>query len=200
MLYVFGCIILKPILWLYGRPKIYNRAALKSKGKVIYVSNHVKMSDPIWIAAIVWRCIHFMAKSTLFSSKFMTTVFRLLLCFPVNQRTADTKSIKHACELLNKGKAFGVFPEGHRSATETDTDAFDKGCAFIALRADAPIVPLYIVHHDRKFGQRLKVAVGDPIYPAEVKAHCPGKKPVDAVNAAITDSMMTLRDIAENRI
>jgi hypothetical protein len=75
-----------------------------------------------------------------------------------------------------------------------------QGCAFIALRADAPIVPLYIVHHDRKFGQRLKVAVGDPIYPAEVKALCPGKKPVDAVNAAITDAMMTLRDIAETRL
>ena len=197
MLYVFACIILKPILNLYGRPKVHNPGALKSKGKVIYVSNHVRMTDPIWIAAMVWRCIHFMAKSTLFSSKFMKGVFRLLLAFPVNQRTADTKSIKHACELLNKGKAFGIFPEGHRSSTERDMDTLDKGCAFIALRADAPIVPLYIVHHDRKFGQRLKVAVGDPIYPAEVKAQCPGKKPVDAVNAAITDAMITLRGIAE---
>ena len=197
MLYIIGCIILKPILWIYGRPKIHNRAALKSKGKVIYVSNHVKMSDPIWIAAIVWRCIHFMAKSTLFSSKFMTAVFRLMLSFPVNQRTADTKSIKYACRLLGKGKAFGIFPEGHRSSTERDMDTLDKGCAFIALRADAPIIPLYIVHHDRKFGQRLKVAVGDPIYPAEVKAQCPGKKPVDAVIAAISDAMLSLRDIAE---
>ena len=197
MLYVVVCAILKPILWLYGRPKIHNRAALKSKGKVIYVSNHVKMSDPVWIAALVWRCVHFMAKSTLFTSKFMATLYRLALAFPVNQRTADTKSIRHACQLLEKGKAFGIFPEGHRCSTEVDMDAFDKGCAFIALRADAPIVPLYIVHHDRKFGQRLRVAVGDPIYPAEVKAQCPGKKPVDAVNAAITDSMMTLREIAE---
>ncbi len=197
MLYVFLCFFIKPLFWLYGRPKIHNRAALKSKGKVIYVSNHVKMTDPVWIAAIVWRCIHFMAKSTLFSSKLMRMLYRLMLAFPVNQRTADTKSIKHACALLEKGKAFGVFPEGHRCATERDMDALDKGCAFIALRADAPIVPLYFVHHDRKFGQRMKVAVGDPIYPGEVKARCPGKKPVDAVNAAITDAMFTLRDIAE---
>ena len=197
MLYLIGVLILKPILLLYGRPKVHNRAALKSKGKVIYVSNHVKMSDPLWLVCITTRFIHFMAKSTLFSSKFMRAVFRLLLCFPVNQRTADTKSIKHACELLNKGKAFGIFPEGHRSSTERDMDTLDKGCAFIALRADAPIVPVYIVHHDRKFGQRIKAAAGDPIYPAEVKARGPGKKPVDAVNAAITDAMMTLRDVAE---
>ena len=74
--------------------------------------------------------------------------------------------------------------------------AFTQGST-IELSADAPVIPLYIVHHGRKFGQRLRVAVGDPIYPSEVKALCPGKKPVDAVNAAITDSMMTLKTIAE---
>ena len=197
MLFILGVIILKPIMLLYGRPKVHNRAALKSKGKVIYVSNHVKMSDPLWIVCITSRMIHFMAKSTLFSSGFMRGVFRLLLCFPVNQRTADTKAIKEACSLLNKGKAFGIFPEGHRSSTERDMDTLDKGCAFIALRTDAPIVPIYFVHHDRRFGQRIKAAVGDPIYPAEVRQRCPGKKPIDAVNAAITDAMMTLREIAE---
>ena len=197
MLFIIGVIILKPILLLYGRPKVYNRAALKRKGKVIYVSNHVRMSDPLWIVTITSRMIHFMAKSTLFASKFMRGVFELLLCFPVNQRTADTKAIKKACDLLNKGKAFGIFPEGHRSSTERDMDAMDKGCAFIALRADAPIVPIYFVHHDRKAFSRMKAAVGDPIYPAEVKARCPGKKPVDAVNAAITDAMISLREIAE---
>lgn len=197
MLFIIGVIILKPIMLLYGRPKVHNRAALKRKGKVIYVSNHVKLSDPLWIVCITQRVIHFMAKSTLFSSKLMRGIFELLLCFPVNQRTADTKAIKKACELLDKGKAFGIFPEGHRSSTERDMDATDKGCAFIALRADAPIVPIYFVHHDRKAFTRIKAAVGDPIYPNEVKARCPGKKPVDAVNAAIADSMMTLREIAE---
>ena len=111
MLYLLGVLILKPILLVYGRPKVYNRAALKRKGKVIYVSNHVKMSDPLWIVTITTRFIHFMAKSTLFSSKLMRAIFRMLLCFPVNQRTADTKAIKQAVELLNKGKAFGIFPE-----------------------------------------------------------------------------------------
>ena len=197
MLYLIGVLILKPLMLLYGRPKVYNRAALKRKGKVIYVSNHVRMSDPLWIVCVTTRFIHFMAKSTLFSSKFMRGVFRMLLCFPVNQRTADTKAIKQACELLNKGKAFGIFPEGHRSSNERDMDAMDKGCAFIALRADAPIVPIYMVHHDRKPFSRMKAAVGDPIVPAEVKARCPGKKPVDAVNTAITDAMNTLREIAE---
>ena len=197
MLFIVGVIILKPIMLLYGRPKVHNRAALKRKGKVIYVSNHVKMSDPLWIVCITSRMIHFMAKSTLFSSKFMRGVFKLLLCFPVNQRTADTKAIRQACDLLDKGKAFGIFPEGHRSSNERDMDTLDKGCAFIALRADAPIVPIYFVHHDRKAFTRMKAAVGDPIYPAEVKARCPGKKPVDAVNAAITDAMLSLKEIAE---
>ena len=198
MLYVFGRIFIKPFILLFLHPKVLNRGALQRKGKVIYVSNHDKMSDPIWVGCLVPRNIHFMAKSTLFHSKLMRFFFRILLCFPVSQRTADTSSIKHAVKLLNKGKAFGVFPEGHRSATGTEMDAFDKGCAFIALRADAPIVPLYVDHRPRKAGQRMRVAVGNPIYPAEIKARCKAKKAVDAVNCALMDAMMGLKEAAES--
>ena len=197
MLYVLACILVKPLLLLLYRPKVSNRAALKRKGKVIYIANHVTMADPIVIAILVWRCIHFMAKSTLFDSKLMNVIFKGLLTFPVQQYTADTKAIKKAVALLNKGKAFGVFPEGHRCADGETMDAFDKGCAFIALRADAPIVPMYIAPDAWKLGGRMRIAVGDPIYPDEIKARCPGRKPVDALNMAITDAMLTLRDQAE---
>ena len=43
----------------------------------------------------------------------------------------------------------------------------------------------------------MHIAVGDPIYPDKVKENCPGRKPVDALNMAITDTMLTLRDQAE---
>lgn len=197
MLYVLACILVKPLLLLLYRPKVHNRATLKRKGKVIYIANHVTMADPIVIAILVWRCIHFMAKSTLFESKFMNLIFRGLLTFPVQQYTADTKAIKKAVALLNKGKAFGIFPEGHRCTDGQTMDTFDKGCAFIAQRANAPIVPMYIMPDAWKFGGRMRVAVGDPIYPEEIRARCPGRKPVDAINAAITDSMLTLKERAE---
>ena len=197
MLYAIGWALAMPILHLIYRPKVHNRKALRRKGKVIYVSNHMILRDPIVVGMLNFRLIHFMAKSTLSEKPFMAWLFRQLLTFPVQQYTADRKAINKAIDLLNRGKAFGIFPEGHRSADGMTMDVFDKGCAFIAMRADAPIVPLYVMPGSWKLGGRMRVAVGDPILPQEVKARCPGRKPIDALNMAITDSMMTLREIAE---
>ncbi len=194
MLYLIAIIIAKPIILLLYRPKVINRQALRQKGKVIYVSNHMVLFDPVVIGVLVNRFIHFMAKSTLSKNPIGAWAFRSLLTFPVEQYTADRKAIQKAIDLLNAGKAFGVFPEGHRSADGETMDSFDKGCAFIAQRANAPIVPIYVKPGAWKLGRRMHVAVGNPIYPEQVKQRCPGRKPVDALNAAITDSMMTLRE------
>lgn len=197
MLYILGYILVAPFLWLIWRPKVINRKAMHQKGKVIYISNHMVLADPVVIAILARRCVHFMAKSTLSDKPFGAWLFRQLLTFPVQQYTADRKAIQRAIDLLNQGKAFGIFPEGHRSADGHTMDAFDKGCAFIAMRANAPIVPVYVKPGAWTLGKRMHVAVGDPILPEAVKAQCPGRKPIDALNMAITDAMLTLRDQAE---
>ena len=196
MLYLLGVLILKPIMLLYGRPKVQNRAALKSKGKVIYVSNHVKMSDPLWIVCVTTRFIHFMAKSTLFSSKLMRAIFRMLLCFPVNQRTADTKAIKQAVELLNKGKAFGIFPEGRRAVAD-EMDDFEKGTALIAARTEAPIVPIYISPTTYTGSHRLRMIVGEKIYAKDVKAKAGNRRIVDALTERMQSDMEELKERME---
>ena len=52
MLYVIAYILVKPILLLLYRPKVINRKAMRQKGKVIYVSNHMVLSDPIAVAIL----------------------------------------------------------------------------------------------------------------------------------------------------
>ena len=67
MLYIL-LYVLKPLLLLVFRPKIYgSKAALRQKGKVIYISNHIALADPLLLAVICPRIIHFMAKKELFS-------------------------------------------------------------------------------------------------------------------------------------
>ena len=197
MLYHLVRLFFKPLTWIWFRPKIQNARALRQRGKVIYVANHISLTDPIAIGTLVPRSVHFMAKSPLFERPVARVLLKLLLCFPVQQRVADRKSIAHAVELLNKGKAFGIFPEGHRSNSGEDMDALDRGCAFIAVRADAPIVPIYI-RYGKHFWNRLHAVVGDPILPDEVKARCKTKRPVDAVTAAMTDAFLTLREAMES--
>ena len=71
-------------------------------------------------------------------------------------------------------------------------DAFEKGAAFIALRANVPIIPVYM---DPLSWKRLKfrMVVGERINPEQVKAECPGQKPVDALADRIVDTLNTLR-------
>ena len=197
MIYMIGYILLRPFFLLLFRPKVKNLRGLWQKGKVIFVCNHLVLGDPIAIGMLTPRIVHFMAKSTLSEKPFMRWLFHSLNTFPVQQYSADRKALKQAISLLEQGKAFGIFPEGHRSADQGTMDVFDKGFAFIALRADAPVVPVYVAPGGFSIRHRMRVAVGDPIVPSQVKAECPAKKPVDALTDRIMDTMLTLREQAE---
>lgn len=160
--------LFKPLLWLIFRPKVYgNKKALNTKGKVIFICNHINLLDPIVIAIVSPRLIHFMAKKELFRSKIAAFFLKTVLVFPVDRGSADLKSLKKALNLLDKGKAFGIFPEGRRMVADR-MDEFELGTAFIAMRSQAPVVPIYI--HNRSFsGGGIKLIVGDPIYAEESK-------------------------------
>ncbi len=197
MLYLFGWIVLRPFFWLILRPKVRGRRNMRCKGKVIYVCNHFSMADPIAVGVVCPRIIHFMAKAELFKSKLSRFFYRILLVFPVNPSSPDLRSIKKALKLLDKGKAFGIFPEGHRSALGDEMDRMQRGAAYIALKSGAPIVPIYL-DPSTWVRTRVKMSVGEKIYPDEVKAQCGEEKPVDAITARITEALMTLRAEVES--
>jgi 1-acyl-sn-glycerol-3-phosphate acyltransferase len=83
-----------------------------------------------------------MAKQELFDSRLKRFFLKQLLAFPVYRRHADMLSLKQAMAVLEHGHIFGIFPEGRRSITG-ELDSFEKGAAFLALRCNAPIVPVY---------------------------------------------------------
>ncbi|MCR5610807.1 MAG: 1-acyl-sn-glycerol-3-phosphate acyltransferase [Clostridiales bacterium] len=169
MLYII-LYFFKPLLWLMFRPKVYgNKKALGTKGKAIFICNHVSMEDPLMLAIISPRIIHFMAKKEVFDTKLGKLFFSSMFVFPVDRGTADLKSLRNALNLLEKGKAFGIFPEGRRMVAYR-MDEFELGTAFIAMRSNAPVIPMYL-HNDsyKKWYTRPKIIVGDPIYASETK-------------------------------
>ena len=197
MLYWFGKIVIAPFLWLIFRPVIRNWKGLRSKGPVMYLCNHFSLADAVALAAISPRNIRFMALEKLFVKPLPAAFFRSLNMLPAGEGGGSHLGpVKRAIALLNEGYAFGIFPEGHRSPVYTEMDAFEKGAAFIALRANVPIIPVYM---DPLSWKRLKfrMVVGERIIPAEVKAECPGQKPVDALTDRIVDTLNTLRQETE---
>ena len=200
MLYWFGKIVVVPFFWLIFRPVIRNRKGLRSQGAVMYLCNHFSLADAVALAAVSPRVIRFMALEKLFVKPIPRAFFKSLYMLPAGEEGGSRLGpVKRAIALLNEGYAFGIFPEGHRSPVYTEMDAFEKGAAFIALRANVPIIPIYMDPLSWK-RMRLRMTVGERIVPAEVKAECPGQKPVDALTDRIVDTLNTLRAETEEMI
>jgi len=191
MLYYLLKTILWPVLMLIFRPVVYGRENMRIKGKAIFVSNHRSLLDPIIIALVSPRIVHFMAKMELFKSPITNVLLRSFFAFPVNRKTADRASLKNAMKVLEEGKVFGIFAEGKRSITE-DLDEFEKGAAFLAIRAGAPVVPIYISADGyRRFHPKLMV--GKPIHATDIVASTSKSALVDVVTDEIADSINALK-------
>ena len=197
MLYFFA-LLFSPLVWLVFRPKIYgNKKALATKGKVIFVCNHISMADPVILALVSPRIIHFMAKKELFEKKLGRLVFKSLFVFPVDRGSADLKSIKNAIKLLEKGKAFGIFPEGRRMVADR-MDEFELGTSLISMRSGAPVVPIYMANDSiRKL--KVMMIVGDPIMPDETIAGASRRENEQMLTARIRNAMNAMQKELERK-
>lgn len=191
MLYVIAKVLLSPIALLLMRPRVRGLRHLWRRGGAIVVSNHWALSDPILIALISPRIIHFMAKQELFHNPIARfLLMRGLYAFPVNRKQADMVSLKQAMRVLQKGRVFGIFPEGRRSVTG-ELDELERGAAFLALRCKVPIIPIY--SDPRTYRKlRINMIVGEPMDASAIAAAHKGKS-VDVVTQAIADKLQQLR-------
>jgi len=192
MLYYFFVYLAKPFYWMFKCPQVEGRSHMVSFDRAIYACNHLSMSDPITLALVSPRVVHFMAKQELFRSFFGRLFFKSLLAFPVNRHQADLTSVKTVSALLEKEKVVGIFPEGHRSVTE-EMDELERGVAFLALRNKCPIVPIYIDPQRRKKGH-VRVVVGEPISVDDVLENVERSARISVVNNRLTAAMQRLAD------
>ena len=199
MLDWLGKIFIAPFFYLLFRPRMLHSRRFRSKGKVIYVCNHFSLADPVALAALCPRTIHFMAREGLFSSPIARFFFWSIFVFPAGEEGGSRLGpVKRALSLLKREKAFGIFPEGHRSAGILEMDEMERGAAFIALRSGASVIPVYIDPMSwRRF--RVRGAVGEPICPDTFR-EAKGIKPVEAMTRAITSSLQALREETESII
>ncbi|MGI6706858.1 MAG: lysophospholipid acyltransferase family protein [Clostridia bacterium] len=161
MLYRFIRCIFRPLVFILFRPTLIGYENLQIQGKCIIICNHISLLDPVIIGCIVPRPIHFMAKKGLFRNRLFGWLLSQLGAFPVKRGTADIAAIKKALKVLKDGELFGIFPEGTRSKTG-DMQELEPGVAMIALKSDAPVVPIYIHNRYRCFKKTL-VTIGKPI-------------------------------------
>lgn len=161
MLYKLLRLIGKPVFYILFRPKIIGKKNTKIKGKAVIISNHISMWDPLFIAVVFPRQIFWMGKAELFKSAIARLFFKMVKAFPVRRGEGDLAAIRHAFRILRDNKLFGIFPEGKR-VKSGEISKFEPGTSMIALKNDAPVLPLYIKGQYKLF-RRMKLIVGEPI-------------------------------------
>ena len=163
MIYRFSVMCFYIWLTVLHRLKIFREARYPLRGAFICAANHVSLGDPTVIGATSFiRHLHFMAKEELFQNKRWGWWFRSCECIPLSRNKKDHRATKTALNMLKKGKAIGIFPEGGRSETG-ELGKPEVGVGFLADKANVPVIPIYVKGTKGALPKGGKYKIGSPI-------------------------------------
>jgi 1-acyl-sn-glycerol-3-phosphate acyltransferase len=112
----------------------------------IYAANHLSAADiPVLLGCLPVQ-FRIMAKKELFRYPFLGWHLKRSgqIAIDPGDARASLRSLNHASQSLRKGTPLVVFPEGGRSRTG-QLQKFMGGAFYVAIRAQAPVVPIAIV-------------------------------------------------------
>src|SRR3954449_13012966 len=162
------CLLLKPFLRIYFRMSLVGREHLPKEGGVILASNHRSFLDPFVVGAWLGRPVFFVAKRELFDRRFAGWFLNCLGAFPIKRGESDEESMETAKQILERGDALVIFPEGTRHRTGS-LGRPKRGVGRLALETGAPVIPVAVHGTDRaRRGWRIrpvkvKVRYGRPL-------------------------------------
>ena len=108
-----------------------------------------------------------MAKDEYFKGK-TAWFYKLAGCIPVDRSIKDENAKSKAMEILERGSALGIFPEGTRNKTigtkdEVDLLPFKYGAVSLAKKTGALIIPFGISGEYTGKKGNLTTRIGKPI-------------------------------------
>jgi 1-acyl-sn-glycerol-3-phosphate acyltransferase len=189
----FGCISLLCGLWdssgrqqhaiasIWGRSllgislspvTIIGKEKLRHHPAAVYASNHLSYMDtPVLFAKLPFQ-FRIFAKSSLWKIPFIGWYLNRSGQVPIDQKSSRTAiaGLLRGVATIKSGLSLVLFPEGGR-AEDGQTQTMMSGCAFMAIRAGVPLIPIALVgtyellpiHTYHLAPRPLKLIVGDPI-------------------------------------
>ncbi|MFT4307141.1 MAG: lysophospholipid acyltransferase family protein [Microbacterium sp.] len=170
-------VVIGPILKAVFRPWIVGRRNVPASGAAILASNHLSVSDSVFLPLMIDRPMTFLAKSDYFTGRglkgWATRVFmRATGQIPIDRSggQASEASLNTGLQVLGRGDLLGIYPEGTRSP-DGRLYRGRTGIARMALEAKVPVVPVVMVDTDQimpigravpRIG-RVGMIVGEPL-------------------------------------
>jgi 1-acyl-sn-glycerol-3-phosphate acyltransferase len=163
-LYDFSKVVVRAMARVIWRARVYGTQNVPAAGALIVACNHASYLDPPLLGCLCPRRVSYMAKKELFAIPLLGPLIRGLGAYAVDRRGSAAGAIKRSLQVLERGGAVGIFPEGRRSRQGPSPP--QTGVALLATLAQAPVVPACIIGTDGALALgRITVAFGEPIAP-----------------------------------
>jgi 1-acyl-sn-glycerol-3-phosphate acyltransferase len=163
-----------------GLDRLEDLAGAEPPQPVIFAANHHSHVDtPLLLSSIPepWRHRTFVAAAAdyFFTSRMRSAASALVLnAIPIERTRVSRRPADDAAVLIDDGWSLVIFPEGGRSPDGWG-QPFRGGAAYLALRCNAPVVPVHIEGTGRilRKGKRrparsvARLTFGEPLWPAD---------------------------------
>jgi 1-acyl-sn-glycerol-3-phosphate acyltransferase len=188
--------------WLFGRPffgalvrtftplRVYGRDRIPANGPLVLCFNHFSWLDPWALGSVVPRTVYYVAKQEVHDHPVIGPFIRFFGTTPVRRGESDREAIRIMREVVRRGDALGMFPEGTRQ--EREPGPLRSGAAMIAVQEQVPVV-CGAIHgtQDWKLGNwhPVSIAFGDPL---DLSRHPRNSRGYRAASAEIQQELRRL--------
>ncbi|MCP4425051.1 MAG: 1-acyl-sn-glycerol-3-phosphate acyltransferase [Chloroflexi bacterium] len=157
-------------LFLLVRFKVTGRENIPASGPYIVVLNHTSVVDtPVLLLNFPLQKWRFFAVDKWQTHPIYGPIMAWLGAIYIQRDKVDRQQLREALAAIQEGRVFGLAPEASRSFTGQMMAAKD-GAAYLAAKAQVPILPVGLVNNDVLFANvkrlrptTIEVRIGEPV-------------------------------------
>ena len=181
---------------------VHGSENIPAENGFMFFPNHQGLYDVLAMIEACPQPFSVVAKKEVGNIPFLKQVFSCLKAFLLDREDVRQamKVIIDVSKEVEKGRNYLIFPEGTRNKErQWQLAEFKNGAALIALRNDAPILPVCIVEKPRLF-HRTKVVIGEAICLADwMDDTLSRSKNIRRISTRLRDTILNLRATANDR-
>lgn len=188
--------------YIFMKPKVYKKTTNRTlPKKAIIMSNHTSLLDFVLYVLVFWyRNLHFLMAEVLFNKGklFAWFLYKIGGIF-VDRDFCQFSFVEESLKVLDNNGIVTIFPQG-RLPVGGRAFPYKPGIVLIALRTDAPIVPVYT---DGNYGllKRAHVMVGEEIYLRDyVDSEDVSNEKIAELTAMLEQKNLALKEDLEKRL